>query len=432
MPSIVPSMEKRSEPGGRRAGGTAAAFWSRAALRVCRQGALPTEPGLAVARWPSGRAAPSRSARRSTARAPTSRCSPRSRSASSSVCSTTDGDGDLRRAAGADGVLLARLPAAASGRASATAFACTGRGQPADGQRCNPPKLLLDPYARAIDGRGRSWNEAVFPVLASAIPSGRRSTSDSAPFVPRSRRGRSVLRLGRPTARRDTPLHETVIYEVHVKGFTDARIPTFPPELRGTYAGLAHPAAIEYLQRLGVTAVELLPVHQFVHDGHLVERGLRNYWGYNSIGFFAPHDEYAADRRPRRRRCASSSRWCRALHARRHRGDPRRRLQPHRRGQSPRADALASRASTTPPTTGSVADDRRYYMDYTGTGNSLNMRHPHVLQLIMDSLRYWVQEMHVDGFRFDLAADAGARAPRRRSAVGVLRSHPAGPGRSAG
>ena len=193
----------------------------------------------------------------------------------------------------------------------------------------------------------------------------------------------------------------TVIYEVHVKGFTSTH-PDIPDELRGTYAGLAHPAAIEHLQRLGVTAVELLPVHQFVHDSRLRDRGLRNYWGYNSIGYFAPHNEYAAAASAASR-CRSSSRWS-------------------RRCTRPASRSSSTSSTTTPPratTSGRrcrfkgidnaayyrlVPDDRRYYMDYTGTGNTLNMRHPHVLQLIMDSLRYWVTEMHVDGFRFDLAA----------------------------
>jgi glycogen operon protein len=198
-----------------------------------------------------------------------------------------------------------------------------------------------------------------------------------------------------------TPLHETVIYELHVKGFT-ARHPAIPPALRGTYAGLAHPAAIAHLTGLGVTAVELMPVHQFIHDAHLLERGLRNYWGYNSIGYFAPHNEYAASGQSGEQ-VAEFKHMVRALHAA---GlevilDV---VYNHTAEGNHLGPMLACKGIDNAAYYRLVADDRRYYMDYTGTGNTLNMRHPHVLQLIMDSLRYWVLEMHVDGFRFDLAA----------------------------
>ena len=177
--------------------------------------------------------------------------------------------------------------------------------------------------------------------------------------------------------------------------------PDVPPELRGTYLGLCSDPMIEYFQSLGVTALELLPVHQFVVDRHLAERGLTNYWGYNSIGFFAPDVRYrhARARQPGLRVQDHGEDAAR----RRARGDPRRRLQPHRRGQPPRAHAVAARGSTTAPTTGSSRTTSRHYTDFTGTGNSLNMLHPRTIQLVMDSLRYWVNEMHVDGFRFDLA-----------------------------
>jgi len=188
-----------------------------------------------------------------------------------------------------------------------------------EGQRCNPAKLLLDPYAKAIEGQVQ-WDEAVFSYHFGDAAEAR-NDRDSAPFMPKSVVINPFFDWGNDRHPR-TPWHQTVIYEVHVKGLTMTH-PDIPSEVRGTYAAMAHPVVIDYLKRLGVTAVELMPVHQFVQDAHLLERGLRNYWGYNS---------------------------------------------------------------------------------YTGTGNSLNMRHPHVLQLIMDSLRYWVQEMHVDGFRFDLAA----------------------------
>ena len=178
---------------------------------------------------------------------------------------------------------------------------------------------------------------------------------------------------------------------------------------------------------LGVTAIELMPVHQFVHDHHLVERGLTNYWGYNTIGFFAPHNAYSSSGQ-RGQQVLEFKAMVRDAARGRHRGDPRRRLQPHRRGQPPGPDAVVPRHRQRRPTTGWSTDDPEHYYDTTGTGNTLLMRHPHVLQLIMDSLRYWVTEMHVDGFRFDLAVDAGPPVPRGRPAVGVLRPGPAGPG----
>jgi isoamylase len=277
-----------------------------------------------------------------------------------------------------------------------------GPWDPGNGHRCNPAKLLLDPYALAVDG-GVTWDPAVFPYVLDG-GGGRQeheaSPLDSAPYVPRSvvvdRRfdweGDAPLRR---------PLHETVVYEVHVKGFT-ARMPEVPPELRGTYAGLAHPAAIERLVSLGVTAVELMPVHQFVHDGHLVERGLRNYWGYNTIGYFAPHDEYAAGRGTLEQ-VAEFKRLVKALHGA---GlevilDV---VYNHTAEGNHLGPALSFKGIDNAAYYRLVPHDRQYYMDYTGTGNSLQMRHPHVLQLIMDSLRYWAGEMHVDGFRFDLAA----------------------------
>ena len=199
-----------------------------------------------------------------------------------------------------------------------------------------------------------------------------------------------------------TPYHETVIYEAHVRGLTMEH-PVIPDEQRGTYLGLAHPAVISHLKGLGVTAVELMPVHQFVTDSHLNEKGLANYWGYNTIGFFAPHNGYSASG-SRGEQVQEFKTMVRALHAGGHRGDPRRGLQPHRRGQPPGARRCPSAASTTPPTTGWSTTTSATTWTPPGTGNSLLMRHPHVLQMIMDSLRYWVLDMHVDGFRFDLAA----------------------------
>ncbi len=273
-----------------------------------------------------------------------------------------------------------------------------GPWAPADGHRCNPAKLLLDPYAQAIAGAMR-WNEAAFPYRF-ADGDETRNDDDSAPCMPRS------VVVDRTFDWRDDhpprrPLHRTVIYELHVKGFT-ARHPDIPPALRGTYAGLAHPAAIDHLVHLGVTAVELMPVHQFVHDAHLVERGLRNYWGYNSIGFFAPHNEYSAAGDDGGQ-VTEFKEMVRALHAA---GievilDV---VYNHTAEGNHLGPMLAFKGIDNAAYYRLVSDERRYYMDTTGTGNSLNMMHPHVLQLIMDSLRYWVQEMHVDGFRFDLAA----------------------------
>ena len=188
---------------------------------------------------------------------------------------------------------------------------------------------------------------------------------------------------------------------MHVKGFT-MRHPGIPDELRGTYAGLAHPAAIDYLKSLGVTAVELMPVHQFVHDEHLVDQGLRNYWGYNSIGFLAPHNDYASVAEGGRQ-VAEFKAMVQALHAA---GievilDV---VYNHTAEGNHLGPMLSFKGIDNAAYYRLMPDDRRHYMDYTGTGNTLNVRHPHMLQLIMDSLRYWVREMHVDGFRFDLAS----------------------------
>ncbi|MGW8195690.1 MAG: glycogen debranching protein GlgX [Desulforhopalus sp.] len=287
------------------------------------------------------------------------------------------------------------LPAVGPGQRYA--YRVHGPWDPEAGHRCNPAKLLLDPYAKAFTGRIQ-WDEAVFPYPFDAGPDNR-SDSDSSPFIPRcvvhqpyfDWDGDNLLRI---------PWSETIIYETHVKGLTMTH-PGVPPELRGTYAGLAHSAIIEYLSELGVTAIELMPIHQFIHDKHLIDRGLRNYWGYNSIGYFAPHDEYVsgifaggAD--------AEFKQMVKKL---------------HRAGIEVILDVVFNHTAE-----GNhlgpmfsfkgidnayyyrLTDDLRYYMDYTGCGNSLNMRNPHVLQFIMDVLRYWIVEMHIDGFRFDLAA----------------------------
>jgi glycogen operon protein len=277
-------------------------------------------------------------------------------------------------------------------------FRVHGPWNPAEGHRCNPSKLLLDPYARAVSGDIK-WGSAVLPYKMDS--EGRdASDEDSAPFVPRS-----IVVDPRFDWRGDTPLrrplHETVVYEVHVKGFT-ARRKEIPEKIRGTYAALAHEASIEYFTSLGVTAIELLPVHQFVHDGHLVDRGLRNYWGYNSIGFFAPHRDYSGSG-DTGGQVQEFKQMVQALHAA---GlevilDV---VYNHTAEGNHLGPALSFKGFDNAAYYRTVEDDRQFYLDYTGTGNSLNMRHPQTLQLVMDSLRYWALEMHVDGFRFDLAA----------------------------
>jgi len=272
-----------------------------------------------------------------------------------------------------------------------------GPWAPEAGQRCNPAKLLLDPYAKAIEGQVQ-WDQACFPYNFGDENS--RNDDDSAPFVPRSVVHNPYFDWGndRPP---DIQLNESVIYETHVKGFT-ARHPGVPEAQRGSYAGLAHPAIIEYLGDLGITAVELMPVHQFVHDAHLIERGLRNYWGYNSIGFLAPHNEYSSSSQ-RGEQVAEFKAMVRALHAA---GievilDV---VYNHTAEGNQLGPMLSMKGIDNAAYYRLVPGEPQFYYDTTGTGNSLYVGHPHTLQLIMDSLRYWVLEMHVDGFRFDLAA----------------------------
>ena len=272
-----------------------------------------------------------------------------------------------------------------------------GPWDPSRGLRCNPNKLLVDPYARAVT-RGLEWG----PSLNGhdGDPMGGPSREDSAPHTFRSVVVQPYFDWGNDR-RLEVPWSETVIYEVHVKGFTE-RHPEIPAELRGTYAGMAHPAAIAHLKKLGVTAVELLPVHQFVHDGFLLERGLSNYWGYHSIGYFAPHAQYGATDSANRT-VAEFKHMVRTLHQEgievildvvyNHTGEG-----------NHEGPTLSFKGLDNGEYYRLVGDKPGYYMDYTGTGNTLNMRSPHVLQLVMDSLRYWIEEMHVDGFRFDLAS----------------------------
>jgi isoamylase len=276
-------------------------------------------------------------------------------------------------------------------------FRVYGPWDPSQGLCCNPAKLLLDPYAKAMDGKVQ-WDEAVFPYPFKKGP-GIRSDTDSAPFMPKCVVHQPHFDWS-GDRRLQIPWHDTVIYETHVKGFT-VRHPDVPPEMAGTYAGLAHPAVVEYLKNLGVTAVELMPVHFFIQDKHLNDQGLKNYWGYNSIGYFAPHNEYAADNRPGGV-VAEFKQMVKTL---------------HQAGLEVILDVVynhTAEGNHLGPMLSfkgidntyyyRLTEDPQYYMDYTGTGNTLNMRNPHVLQLVMDSLRYWILEMHVDGFRFDLAS----------------------------
>jgi isoamylase len=277
-------------------------------------------------------------------------------------------------------------------------FRVHGPNDPAYGLRCNPDKLLVDPYSKALDGPV-TWDEAVFGYPFGDPES--RNDTDSARFVPKSVVVNPFFDWGTDRSPR-IPYHETVIYEAHVRGLTVSH-PEIPDALRGTYAGLAHPVMIEHLRGLGVTAVELMPVHEFLNDHHLQEKGLSNYWGYNTIAYLAPHHVYAAKGSRPGSQVQEFKAMVRDLHGA---GievilDV---VYNHTAEGNHMGPTLSMRGIDNAAYYRLVEGDERYYMDYTGTGNSLNVRNPHTLQLIMDSLRYWVTEMHVDGFRFDLAS----------------------------
>ncbi|KQQ42612.1 MULTISPECIES: glycogen debranching protein GlgX [Nocardioides] len=276
-----------------------------------------------------------------------------------------------------------------------------GPWAPEQGLRCNPNKLLLDPYAKATTHE-IDWDPSLFAYEFGDEES--RNDDDSA----------AHMMLGvvinpffdwEGDRKPHVPYNETVIYEAHVKGLTELH-PDVPEALRGTYAGLAHPSVTSHLKRLGVTAIELMPVHQFIQDNTLLEKGLRNYWGYNTLAFLAPHADYAAaarDEHGRGMQVQEFKAMVKAMHAE---GievilDV---VYNHTAEGNHLGPTLSFKGIDNQAYYRLVEDDQRYYMDYTGTGNSLNVRHPHSLQLIMDSLRYWVTEMHVDGFRFDLAS----------------------------
>jgi isoamylase len=272
-----------------------------------------------------------------------------------------------------------------------------GRYDPRNGDRCAPSKLLLDPYAKAVDG-DVSWDEALFDYRW-ADPR-KPNTADSAPFMPKNVVINPFFDWGNDRPPR-IPYHETVIYEAHVRGLT-LRHPEIPLHQRGTYAGLAHPAIIEHLRRMGITAVELMPVHQFVPEQAMVQRGLTNYWGYNTIGFLAPHNRYSSAGQSGEQ-VSEFKAMVKALHAA---GievilDV---VYNHTAEADHRGPTLSFRGIDNAAYYRLDDRERWRYIDYTGCGNSLNVRHPHSLQLIMDSLRYWILDMHVDGFRFDLAS----------------------------
>lgn len=276
-------------------------------------------------------------------------------------------------------------------------FRVHGPNDPKHGLRCNPRKLLLDPYAKAVEG-ALKWDQSLFGYQFGKPD--KRNDDDSA----------KSMMLGVVTnpffdwsgdRHPRTPYASTFIYEAHVKGLTQT-LPGVPDEIRGTYAGVGHPAVIDHLLKLGVTAIELMPVHQFVNDGTLQEKGLSNYWGYNTISFFAPHNAYSSAGQ-RGEQVQEFKAMVKALHTA---GievilDV---VYNHTAEGNHMGPTLSFRGIDNAAYYRLVDDDPQYYMDYTGTGNSLNVGHPHSLQLIMDSLRYWVLEMHVDGFRFDLAS----------------------------
>ena len=274
-----------------------------------------------------------------------------------------------------------------------------GPWEPEQGLRYNPAKLLVDPYAKAITGT-LDWKAPIFSYDAPSGDDLKISEEDSSAGVPKSIVVDESFDWGNDQPLK-IPLADSLIYEVHVKGFSK-RNPNVPEHLRGTYAGMAHPSSIEYLKKLGITAVELLPIHHFIDDGHLLDRGLVNYWGYNTLGYFAPASRYSASG-DRGGQVNEFREMVKALHAA---GievilDV---VYNHTCEGNEKGPTLSFRGIDNGTYYRLMPDSPRYYMDYTGTGNTLNVRHPQVLKLLMDSLRYWVTEMHVDGFRFDLAA----------------------------
>jgi len=273
-----------------------------------------------------------------------------------------------------------------------------GPWDPASGHRCNPSKLLIDPYAMAIEGQVK-WDKAIYPYKSQDAGS-EPDTTDSAPFMPKS----VVVNPYFDWSNSHKPnivIYEMIIYETHVKGFSIKNM-ELPEDIRGTYMAMGHPSAIKYFQSLGVTSIELMPCHHFIHDEILLRKGLRNYWGYNSIGYFAPHSEYSMSKEDGDQ-VSQFKQMVKNLH---NAGlevilDV---VYNHTAEGNHLGPMLSFKGFDNQAYYRLKDDEKQYYIDYSGTGNSLNLRHPNVLQLVMDSLRYWVVEMQVDGFRFDLAA----------------------------
>lgn len=278
-------------------------------------------------------------------------------------------------------------------------YRVSGPYKPQEGSRFNSNKLLLDPYAKAISGT-INWHDSLFGYqIGHPDEDLSFSETDSAPYIPKSVVVDDTFDWEDDKFPK-IPYNDTIIYEMHVKGFTKMH-PDIPEEIRGTYAAIGHPVTIDYLKKLGITAVELMPVHHFVSDRHLVEKGLSNYWGYNTIGYFAPDARYSSSG-TQGQQVQEFKEMVKAL---------------HKAGIEVFLDVVynhTAEGNHLGPTLSfrgvdncsyyRLTEDKRYYMDYTGTGNTLNARLPNVLRLIMDSLRYWVEQMHIDGFRFDLAS----------------------------
>ncbi len=275
-----------------------------------------------------------------------------------------------------------------------------GPYEPENGHRFNPHKLLIDPYAKAISGTIQ-WHNSLFGyIIGDEQADLSFSTEDSAPYIPKSVVVDSNFDWGDDTPPR-IPYHRSIIYETHVKGFTQLH-PDIPDEIKGTYAALCHPITIDYLKKLGITAIELMPVHHFIRDAHLANKGLTNYWGYNTIGYFAPDVKYSSQGTIGGQ-VTDFKQMVKTF---------------HKAGIEVILDVVynhTAEGNQMGPTLSFkgidnasyyrlTEDNKRYYMDYTGTGNTLNAQMPDVLRLIMDSLRYWILDMHVDGFRFDLAS----------------------------
>ncbi len=275
-----------------------------------------------------------------------------------------------------------------------------GPWDPLNGQRFNPAKLLIDPYAQAVSGIVE-WDPSIFPYTFGGEDADlNKNDDDSAARVPKCVVIDPQFDWENDRALR-IPLADSIIYEVHVKGFS-CRNPDIPKHLRGTYAGLAHPASIDYLKRLGITAVELLPVHHFINDNTLVEKGLTNYWGYNTLAYLSPAGRYSASGDT-----GGQVREFKDMVRELHKAGIEVILDVvynHTCEGNEKGPMLCFKGIDNLAYYRTVADNPRYYVDYTGTGNTLNVQHPQVLKLIMDSLRYWATEMHVDGFRFDLAS----------------------------